>query len=55
MITKHEYTHYYWHALLLLEASIDHAAELVGVAALKPLQREAIRTFVQEKDVSPME
>ena len=37
----------------LLEPSIDHAAELVGVAALKPLQREAIRTFVQEKGVSP--
>ena len=34
-----------------VEASIDHAAELVGVSALKPLQREAIRTFVQEKDV----
>ena len=29
-----------------VEASIDHAAELVGVSALKPLQREAIPVAV---------
>ena len=34
-----------------IEAAIDHATEAVGVARLKPLQREAIRTFALGKDV----
>lgn len=34
-----------------IEAAIDHAAEAVAVAILKPLQREAIRTFLPGKDV----
>ena len=34
-----------------IEAAIDHATKVVGIAALKPLQREAIRAFVLGKDV----
>ena len=33
------------------EAAIDYAVGLIGVVALKPLQREAIRAFVRGKDV----
>ena len=34
-----------------IEAAIDKAAESAGVAALKPLQRKAIQTFVLGKEV----
>ena len=34
-----------------IEAAIDYAVGLVGIEALKPLQREAIRAFVQGRDV----
>ena len=37
-----------------LEAAIDYAIDVVGIEALKPLQREAIRTFcAREGCVSP--
>ena len=34
-----------------IEAAIDYGADSVGVTAIKPLRREAIRTFVLGKDV----
>ena len=34
-----------------LEAAIDSAIEVVGLTALKPLQREAVRSFCSGHDV----
>ena len=34
-----------------VEAAIDYAVGLVGIKALKPLQRDAIQTFVGGRDV----
>ena len=38
-------------AVEAVEAAIDYAVGLVGIKALKPLQRDAIRTFVGGRDV----
>ena len=38
-------------AVEAVEAAIDYAVGLVGIKALKPFQRDAIRTFVGGRDV----